>query len=263
MSRKSGIKQTLEYLFKDDKKLSDAQHLSFIIRKNIRTKTLEKNIKEFEHNETLRTYKRKDGVKLYHTVISFNNKDREHITEKTLRDISKQYMKLQGNDNMYLGTAHFDQDHIHLHFAVSGTKYMTGKANRLTKQDFKELKLSMDVFQKKHYPELTNSLPNHNKQTKDYQQNPNTRNSQKEVLQKALEGTFANARSVDEFLNEIKKLGHEPYYRGDKLTGIKYDGDRKFRLNRLGYDMKKLNELEQKSAIEKQQLDELESLRNN
>ena len=264
ISKKGSIKQTIQYLFKDEKKLSDATHESFLIRKNVRTKSLEKWVKEFEQNEKSRIYKRKDAVKVYHTVISFNNKDSKFINEKLLKDIANKYMNLQGNDNMYIGTAHFDQEHIHLHIVVSGTKYLIGKANRLSKQKFKQLKLQMEIFQRKHYPELTNSLPNHNKQTaKEYQHNPNVRNTQKELLQKCLLEAFSKSNSLTGFIAAIRQQGHEPYYRGDKLTGIKYNGVRKYRLNKLGYDIEKLEEQYRKNTIEKNQLTELQTIRNN
>ena len=50
MSRRSGIKQLLTYLFKDEKKLQNKEHKPIVIRKNVRTRTLEKNVKEFEQN---------------------------------------------------------------------------------------------------------------------------------------------------------------------------------------------------------------------
>jgi hypothetical protein len=41
----------------------------------------------------------------------------------------------------------------------------------------------------------------------------------------------------------LKQAGHELYYRNGQLTGIKYDGETKFRFSRLGYDKEKLEAL--------------------
>ena len=261
MSRKSGIKQLLTYLFKDEKKLEDRDHKPIVIRKNVRSRTLDKNIKEFEKNEALRIHKRVDGIKAYHTVISFNANDREHINEAVLKDIAKHYMNLRGKDAMYIATAHYDQKHIHIHIAESGTKFMTGKANRQSKQQFRELKVAIQTYQKEKYPQLKNSLPNHGKQsTKTYAER-NGRNDRKVELQNAVKFAYEKAGNVNEFLNAIKQMGHEPYFRNEKLTGIKYDGEQKFRLSRLGYDNEKFHKLEEKEREETVQLEEMQSIR--
>jgi len=161
LSRKSRTGQLLYYLFKNEEKLFSDTQKPIIIRHNVRSRTIEKWTKEFEANEKFRLHKRKDSVTAYHTIISFSTKDREHITEKTLRAVAKQYMKVRGTDALYIGTAHYDKSHVHLHLVMSGTKYLTGQANRLSRAQFHELKISMDKFQQKNFPELIHSLPRH------------------------------------------------------------------------------------------------------
>jgi hypothetical protein len=266
LSRKSGIKQVLNYLFKDENKLRDSENRSFVIRKNVRSKKVEKIAKEFEKNEALRIHNRINNVKVYHTVISFSNKDKNQITESMLRDISNQYMKLRGNDNMYVGTAHYDHDHVHLHFVVSGTKYLTGKANRQSKAEFQKVKFAMDSYQREKYPQLINSLPKHGKAGESVlarnSLNGHIRATQKESLFKCVEMAY-KTKSLDGFLSHLKQQGHEPYFRNGKLTGVKYDGDRKFRFQTLGYDKEKISRLEVEAEKEKQELDELSEIRDN
>lgn len=264
LSRKSGIKQVLSYLFEDENKLKDSEKRSFVIRKNVRSKKVERMAKEFEKNEALRVYKRSNSVKVYHTVISFSNKDKNQITEPMLRDISKQFMKLRGNDNLYVGAAHFDHDHVHLHFVVSGTKYLTGEASRQSKSEFQKLKLAMDSYQKEKYPQLVNSLPSHGKAKEGrvarISPNSHIRATQKEGLLKCLELAY-KAKSLDGFLSHLKKQGHEPYFRNGRLTGVKYEGDRKFRFQTLGYAKEKISKLEAETENEKKDLDELNEIR--
>lgn len=268
MSRKANIGRTINYLFKDDKKLQKGDQKPIIIRKNLRTRKLENNIKEFEANENLRKQRRKDAVKLYHTVISFHEKDTRHLTEKALKDITKQYMKLKG-DNIYLATVHFDKEsHLHIHCVESGIGYLTGKASRLSKQQFKELKVSLQTYQKEKYPELTESIVRHERKDKSNRKEAivNSRETNKLALLNLLSQAENKAKNLDDFLAQIELSGHQPYYRGEKLTGIKYEGETKFRFSRLGYDAAKLESLNQRtinSNSDQQQLEELETLRSN
>lgn len=270
LSRKSGTRQILTYLFKDKEKLGSDKSRPLIIRKNVRSRTLDKWVKEFKANEEMRIHKRKDSVQVYHTVLSFSTKDKEHINEKMLRDIAKQYMKVRGENNLYIGTAHFDRDHVHLHMVMSGTKYMTGIANRQSRAEFQKLKLSMDSFQKRKYPELANSLPKHGRsQDKNAslvtpkERNQYVRATQKESLLKALDLAYTKSKSMDGFLDKLRKLGHEPYTRGGRITGVKFEGDRKFRFRTLGYDKEKIAKMEAEAEKDKQELDELSNIRDN
>ena len=260
MSRKAGISQLFTYLFKDEKKLLDKDSKPIVVRKNVRSRTLEKNIKEFEKNAASRECKRKDAVQVYHTVISFNAKDREQMNEMMLKDFARHYMDLKGKDGMYVAVTHFDRDHVHIHIAESGTKYLTGKANRISQQQFKDLKVAMQTYQKEKYPELKNSLPEHGKSSTKVYEGNQAHNTKKEELQIALKTAYGNAKNVNEFLGAIKDMGHEAYYRNEKLTGIKYDGDQKFRLSRLGYDKDKLEGLKEREK-DQEQLDELQNIR--
>jgi Relaxase/Mobilisation nuclease domain len=256
LSRKGGTEQIINYLFKDKDKLSNKDFKPLVIRHNIRSQNLDKVVKEFKANETFRRVRRTDSIKVYHTIISFGKGDKDKITEKMLRDFSKKYMELQGKDNMYIITQHIEKEHVHLHCVMSGTKYLTGVANRLSKAQFGQLKLAMQTYQKERYPELNKSLPEHGKGY-----NKDTRNNKKTTLEIDLHSAYKNSKSSEDFLVQIKNLGHEPYYRNEKLTGIKYDGDTKFRLNRLGYDDAKIKVLDTQENQETKQLEELENLR--
>lgn len=270
LSRKSGTRQILNYLFKDKEKLGSDKSRPLIIRKNVRSRTLDKWVKEFKANEAMRIHQRKNSVEVYHTVLSFSAKDKEHINEKMLRDIAKQYMKERGEKNLYIGTAHFDHDHVHLHLVMSGTKYMTGLANRQSRAEFHKLKLAMDAYQKKKYPELINSLPRHGRsqELKVGKINPKERSkhiraTQKEALLKCLDLAYTKSKSMDGFLEKLRSYGHEPYSRGGRVTGVKFDGDRKFRFSTLGYDKDKITSLEADAEKEKQELNELNEIRDN
>ena len=268
LSRKSGTGQLIRYIFKDEKKLTSPRQKPIIIRHNVRSRTIEKQIKEFKENEKFRLHPRKNSVKAYHTILSFSNKDKDKITEKTIRSVAKEYMKLRGNDNLFLGTVHYDKDHVHLHIVMSGTKYLTGQANRLSRSEFAGLKKSLDKWQEKKFPELIHSLPHHGK-SKGLTKSPkeqvidrrNGRVSQKETLLKTLEVGYNKSTSVDSFLASLKAKGFEPYYRSGRLTGVRSADNTKFRLGRLGYDEIKLAKLEERQIKEEKELADLASIR--
>lgn len=259
LSRKGGTEQIVNYLFKDKDKLGNKDFKPMMMRHNIRARSLDKIVKEFKANETFRRVQRKDSVKVYHTIISFGKKDKDKITEKILRDFGKKYMELQGKDNMFLMTYHIEKEHIHLHVVMSGTKYLIGVANRISKAEFRQLKVAMQTYQQKRYPELNKSIVEHGK-GRGY--NKDSRQSKKSTLEADLQKVYQQSKSTKAFLDQLKSMGHEAYYRSNKLTGIKYDGDTKFRFSRLGYD-DKIKALAERENEEKQQLDEIENIRSN
>jgi hypothetical protein len=261
LSRKSNSAQLLKYLFKDEDKVLYEQEHPFTIRHNLRSQNLDSWIKEFRENEGFRLHKRKDNVELYHTIISFSNKDRNLVSEKLLKDFAKQFIRLRGENSLYLGTAHVDRDHIHLHVIMSGTKYRTGESNRISRDEFRNIKLKLDSYQREKYPELIHSLPAHDKSKKVVLLR-NSRMPQKEALLSSLQKAYSKSKSLDEFISILKTDGHEPYYRAGRLTGIKYQNGLKFRLSRLGYDTEKIDQLAQLQAKEQQQLSTLRELRN-
>jgi hypothetical protein len=261
----SGTRQLLQYLFKKESKLiTNGNQKPLVIRKNIRARSLEKWVSEFKTNEALRIHKRKDSVKAYHTIISFSNKDRDQISEKALKAIAKQYMKQRGNDNLYIGTVHYDRDHVHLHMVSGGTKYLSGEASRLSRAEFAELKISMDKYQQKQFPELINSLPKHGKSKATLEpiiDKCNGRTTIKESLVKSLQSTYQKAKSLDAFLINLKAQGYEPYYRSDRLTGVTSEHGLKFRFSRLGLNQEKLELLNNSRTKEVEALTELRNLR--
>lgn len=238
-----------------------------VIKQNIRSRTVKGYTKEFEENERFRQRLRKDSVLAYHTVISFSSQNKEQVTTPILKDIANTYVSLRGRDSLFIGTVHYDRDHIHMHIVMSGTKYITGRSNRISKADFQKLKIELQEYQKEKYPQLQHSLPEHGKSKKNgrayAEKNKTHERTKKYDLQQLLETAYSKADSLQNFLSEVQHHGHVPYYRNGKLQGIKYDGITKYRLNRLGYDEKTLNMLDKRKEKETNELSELKSLRQN
>lgn len=264
LTRKSGTSQLVNYLFKNEKDKKPEP----ILKHNLRGRTTQGWSKEFEHNFELRNNRRKDNIQLHHTIISFSNKDKKHIYPELLKDITKKYIELRGKDNIYLASSHHDKEHIHLHIVMSSIKYLTGESNRISRKEFKEIKLALDTYQKDKYPELVNSLPNHGK-SKRVQLNDMDKNlqisdrklSQNQDVLEIVRMVFDRSKSVDNFLSELKSEGYNTYMRGGKIYGIDDASERHYRFKTLGIDLNKLEEKDRQSQVEAKQLQELAELR--
>lgn len=262
LTRRSGTAQLLGYLFKQEK----VEQPEPILKHNIRSKSISGWVKELESNHALRIHRRIDNIILYHTILSFSDKDKVHITSELLKDIAKRFVDLRGKDNIFLAASHHDKDHIHMHIVMSATKYMTGESNRISKKEFHELKIALDRYQKERYPMLVHSLPEHGKAPKNLltekefqlQARRGVPSLKQQVLQ-AVEAVYNQSQSRDHFLSLLQSEGLEPYYRGGKLYGIEND-NRRYRFKTMGYSSDKLDQLDQlheKEAFELQKLRDL------
>ncbi|MBK7764396.1 MAG: relaxase/mobilization nuclease domain-containing protein [Bacteroidetes bacterium] len=258
MSRRKNIGTLINYILKEEK---ESEKNSFKMKHNLSGHDKERWIKQFEFNETLRKTKRKDQVAIYHEVMSFSVHDKELINRKVLQDMAKQFVELRGRDNIYLFKQHTDQQHVHIHVAMSGTKFLTGMANRISKTDFEKFRKNMEVYQMMKYPELKRSIVYTKERTKE-QDKKHTRQSNKCDIERVLKNIYFSSKSTKDFEEKLRQQGHEPYYRGGMLTGLKYEGDMKFRFSKLGYDKANLDRLDSMEQEANQKLVELDDLRN-
>ena len=270
LSRRSSIHQLFTYVFEKERKTIHHDMKSFVIKHNVRSRSLKKWVKEFEQNAENRIHKRKDNIKLNHAILSFSPKDSEFINEKVFRDIAKKFIELRGQNNMYVGNVHYDANHLHIHILYSAVEYHTGKSNRISREDFRDLKKSLDEYQRMKYPELENSLPDHNRRKSkkldrdEYQrQLSKSHQSQKLSLIETLEKVFSKSTSIEEIESKLKAEGHQLYFRNDSIQGIKFNGERKFRFSRLGDYQEKITELSELHSNEKRSLESIQTIRQN
>lgn len=277
LSRKSNTGQLVNYIFKyvfkeQEKNIgptkseqSKSDKSRFIIRHNIRSRSVKGFIKEFKENENYRLVHRKDSVKLYHNIISFSNKDKEHINDTLLKDIAQKFIEVRGLNNMYAGTKHEDKDHIHLHITVSGTM-LNGRSSRISKQKLHSIKLSLQKYQLEKYPQLKHSLPEHGKSKRlakeaIVQRVKTERQSDKQALIECLEKAYTDSKSEKQFLSRLVQSGHQPYFRNGAFQGIRFEGKMKYRLSGLGFDKIRLQALGQVKTNQDKTLSELKNLR--
>ncbi|MBK7800058.1 MAG: relaxase/mobilization nuclease domain-containing protein [Saprospiraceae bacterium] len=264
LTRRSNTGQLVNYLFKNEKDKKPEP----VLKHNLRSRTTKGWANELDRNFDLRNNRRKDNIRLHHTIISFSNKDKKQINTELLKDITKKYIELRGKDNIYLASSHNDKEHIHLHIIMSAHKYLTGESNRISRQEFKDLKLALDSYQKKRYPELVHSLPSHGKSQKLQLTDPDLKLqdregklSQKQELFENVQTVYSRSKSLDNFLSELKSEGYNSYSRGGKVYGVEDESGRHYSFKTLGIELNKLEELDRQAQEEAIQLQELASLR--
>jgi hypothetical protein len=266
MSRKSNGTQLIQYVLRYSLKEKFNQIKSdatVVLQNHIRSTKVEDIIKEFKINESFRIYHRRDNVKLFHDVLSFSPADKGIITEAMMKDIAEKYIELRAKNALSIIIHHGEKNHDHIHCVTAGVM-LDGYSSRISKQQFKHLKLELEKFQQEKFPELSASKINHRidrSQPKEQiiQAVQNVRETGKNKLLEILQKTFIVANSQQDFLQRLTEQNCLPYYRNDSIQGVMIEG-RKFRFSKLGFDESKFNELDQRQKDFKM-LNNLDQLR--
>ena len=231
---------------------------------NLRSDTISGYTKEFIENESYRVQSRSDQVYLFHEIISFNGAE-NNISPEIMQDIATEYVRLRGHEGVMLGAVHRDKNHTHLHFCVSALQFRTGTSFRLSKNELRELKVSLQEYHKAKYPEISKSFPEHGG-GKAYQGNGQwyalqreQRNLLKEQINDKVRSCFERAASQKQFLELLREEGLHHYERGGKPYGIEYE-DTKFRFSGL-LEAEQFESLPIDSKEEDKALDEIRAVR--
>lgn len=252
--KKPSYRQLLEYIMSDQGKLKDPEKESFVLTHNLKGSTIADWEQEFRHNESFRKRKRSNQVYLTHEILSWHEADTPHLSLEAIEDMTWQYMQTRNPNGMYVAVAHLSTDHPHVHLCVSGNEYRSGKAMRMSKKRFADVKKEIELYQRSQYPELIHSQVQHGRgkqhiKDKEFQMKRRTRqNSNNEKLMAVIEESLQTAESLEELLDLLIQQGAEPYYRRGKLTGLVWQG-RKYRLGRLGLGKTNWREREQKQIV--------------
>ena len=95
---------------------------------------------------------RKNGVVVYHEIMSF--KRGEEVSLDALEDLAREYIELRAPNALVYAEPHFDTDHVHIHFMISGSEFESSKTLRLNNDEFMQVRREIEGYQKEHYPEL-------------------------------------------------------------------------------------------------------------
>ncbi|MEM6342694.1 MAG: relaxase/mobilization nuclease domain-containing protein [Bacteroidota bacterium] len=241
-SRKNkAFRQLLTYMIHGEERVPESR----IMLHNLSGYDIQTWVHEFEVNEGYRQHRRKNSVILTHEILSWHPDDTPYLTLEGIEDMTREYIARRNPNGLYVGVIHLDQGHYHVHLCVSGVEYKSGKAMRLSKQAFTELKQHTQDYQQDYYPELTNSVVAHGRATapqlsdREYWYKRNTgQQTTREKIFERVKSVLDQSHSINDFEMKLKADELEPYYRKGKLQGVVVEG-KKYRLRRLGVDWEK------------------------
>lgn len=117
---------------------------------------------QFNANDEKRLIPHKRANKAYHEIISFHAKDSEHLSKEDMLKIARKYAKERSPNSLVVASMHRNKEHLHIHLIASAVEFETGKVKRLSKNQFRELKQSLERYQEQHL-DLEHSKVNHSK----------------------------------------------------------------------------------------------------
>ena len=239
---------------------------------NLRTHSedLSTILAEFERNARYLS-KRKNGVVLYHEVLSFHAKDKNHLQPEVLHDLAKTWLAFRAPNALAFAKPHFDQDHVHIHLVISANNLGSAKKLRLSRTQFAQAKLKMELYQREKHPELAHSQIDHHapsrKKARSEKENQRQRrlsqadmSSEKEVAKGLLLRGFTEQTSQDQLDSFLAANGFKFYQRGQKTFGVEaLSSGRKYRIKTLGlWDA--FNQARQRWAQVPQRVHELDQI---
>ena len=116
---------------------------------------------QFESNNDKRLVPHKNGNRAYHEIISFHANDSKNLSRDAMLDVARTYAKERSPNSLVVASMHKNREHLHIHVIVSAVE-LGGKVKRLSKNQFRELKQTMERYQEKHL-QLEHSKVNHSK----------------------------------------------------------------------------------------------------
>ncbi|WP_299884258.1 relaxase/mobilization nuclease domain-containing protein [uncultured Lacinutrix sp.] len=116
---------------------------------------------QFETNNDKRLIPHKNGNRAYHEIISFHTNDSKNLSREAMLDVARTYAKERSPNSLVVASMHRNREHLHIHVIVSAVE-LGGKVKRLSKNQFRELKQTMERYQEK-YLKLEHSRVNHSK----------------------------------------------------------------------------------------------------
>lgn len=181
-----------------------------------------------EHGNRLA--KRKNGVYLYHEIISITRSKilSEDEQKKALFEIVQEYVKKRAPKQLSCGFMHDEKDNnLHFHLMISSSQISLAKRARLNKQQFADVKIGLEEWVLAKYPEL--------EQAKLISKESSYR-TDKEQFVDCLQSIFSTATTRAEF-HELLKTNKAGYkIRGETVTFINEKTKKRHRVKTLGLD---------------------------
>ncbi len=229
LSRKSEtFKQLFDYI---NKNAEENQKLEFNLRFN------QSFLSQFIENNKFRL-KRKNGIVLYHEILSFDARDKD-IKQEEILFLAYKWLDLRAPKALSYGVIHTHQDNIHIHLMISANEIRSKKKIRLSQMEFNTVKKELEKIQIEKYPHMKHSICQQNKSRKKniYDKEFQIEKNGKRISQKnILKDIIKKAVSKENFTKYLKKHDIEIYKRS-KNNGIFFK-NKKYRFATLGFEPK-------------------------
>jgi len=208
--------------------------------------------------------KRKNGVTLYHEVISITRSKQINQQEQIeiLRQVVYKYIQDRAENNVVYGVLHDDKgDNLHYHLIISSNALESSKKHRLSKSQFDSVKKNLELYVLECHPELEQQkLISKDKQFKDSQESKDIlsnkgaelkrrtgKTPQRDIVRDSLLNIFVSASTRQEFIELMESERFALYKRGKHWGILNENSGRKHRFATLGI-LEEFERLEQKLA---------------
>ncbi len=202
---------------------------------------------EFRNNFSF-VPKRKNGVTMYHEVISITRSKQINEQEQIqiLRQVVYKYIQERAGNNLVYAVLHDDKaDNLHYHLLISSNELESSKKHRLSKAQFDTVKKNLELFVLDCHPELQQKrLISKDKQSKEQKDGLSNKGAelkrrtgktpQRDIVRDTLLNIFASASSREEFLELLESEHYQIYKRGKNWGILNETTNRKHRFNTLG-----------------------------
>lgn len=236
------------------------------IRHNLMGRDPDRIREEFERNGDL-LQRRKNGVYLYHEIISMTRAQGLSVEEQKSRlyEITQSYIAARCPNNLVFGGLHQDKEHsFHYHLMISANRAGERGRLRLTKSHFRQIQVGLENHVLAHFPELEQKVAIGKRSDRklsrseaELERRTGHRPKREEVLERLREA-FALSRDRDSLLEALGRADLELYIRGKNLGVIDHESGKRHRLKTLDAEfadriegrMMKITEPEEKMARE-------------
>jgi hypothetical protein len=214
---------------------------AYRIRHNVWGRDPDRIRAEFERNGELLS-KRKNGVYLYHEIISITRAKglSPEAQKERLRDIAENYIAARCPDNLVFGGLHQDKEHsYHYHLMISANRASETGRLRLSKAQFRDVQVQLERHVLETYPELEQKVAidkrsdrGRGKAEAELERRTGQRPKREDVLQR-VKDAFGSSEDRQSLLEALGREGLELYVRGKNLGVIDLESGKKHRLNTL------------------------------
>lgn len=251
MSRKApSFAQLIDYIEAEAKTGTRANH-RFSVFHNTYSRDSEHLKAEFVSNAENLSF-RKNGVYLYHEVISITRSQRTHEDhqKEALQQIVKEYLSMRASKQLAYAVLHEDKaDNLHFHLVISANEAGNSQRKRLSKSDFSSIQTQLEKWTLEAFPELEQQAVFAPNQTKEQKQarakkahisnqgaelkRRGGKTTERDTMKETLEAIFSTSTSGQHFAELLQKAGLKFYTRG-KNHGVSTEDGTKYRFSTLG-----------------------------